>query len=38
LPHIYSALREIAAQQGIELEDPPLVRFVDLRNHGSRHR
>jgi hypothetical protein len=38
LPHIYSALREIAAQQGIELEDPPLVRFVDLRTHGSRHR
>jgi hypothetical protein len=30
LPHIYSALREIAQQQGIELSEPPLVRFVDL--------
>jgi hypothetical protein len=35
LPHIYSALREIAQGQGIELEEPPLVRFVDL--HGHRH-
>ncbi len=30
LPHIYSALRQIAAQQGIELEEPPLVQFLDL--------
>ncbi len=30
LPHIYSALRQIAAQQGIELEEPPLLRFLDL--------
>jgi hypothetical protein len=30
LPHIYSALRQIAEEQGITLEDPPLVRFVDL--------
>ncbi|HKV25534.1 MAG TPA: hypothetical protein VJN93_13145 [Candidatus Acidoferrum sp.] len=37
LPHIYSALRQIAAEQGIDLEDPPLVRFVDLRSH-SHHR
>jgi hypothetical protein len=36
LPHIYSALRDIAQQQGIELQEPPLVRFVDLRGH--RHR
>jgi len=36
LPHIYSALRDIAQQQGIELEDPPLVRFVDLQNHNHR--
>lgn len=34
LPHIYSALREIAQEKGIELQDPPLVRFVDL--HGRR--
>jgi hypothetical protein len=37
LPHIYSALRIIAAEKGIELEDPPLVRFVDLHGH-RRHR
>jgi hypothetical protein len=37
LPHIYSALREIAQQQGIELTEPPLVRFIDLRGHGHRH-
>jgi hypothetical protein len=36
LPHIYSALREIAQQQGIELSEPPLVRFVDLRGHKHR--
>jgi hypothetical protein len=33
LPHIYDALREIAAQQGIELPAPPLVRFLDLNGH-----
>ena len=38
LPHIYSALRQIAAEQGIALEDPPLVRFVDLRSHSAHHR
>lgn len=38
LPHIYSALRQIAAEQGIPLEDPPLVRFVDLHSHGAHHR
>ena len=38
LPHIYSALRQIAAEQGIALEDPPLVRFVDLRANGGHHR
>lgn len=38
LPHIYSALRQIAAEQGIALEDPPLVRFVDLRANGTHHR
>ena len=34
LPHIYSVLQEIAAQQGIELRKTPLVHFVDL--HRSR--
>ena len=35
LPHIYSALQKIAAQQGIELDETPLVQFVDL-NHRRR--
>ncbi len=35
LPHIYNALQKIAAQQGIELDETPLVRFVDL---NGRHR
>jgi hypothetical protein len=30
LPHIYNALQKIAAQQGIELDETPLVQFVDL--------
>jgi hypothetical protein len=30
LPHIYSALRQIAEEQGITLEEPPLLRFIDL--------
>lgn len=38
LPHIYSALRQIAEEKGIKLEDPPLLRFVDLRSHNSRRR
>jgi len=36
LPHIYNALQKIAAQQGIELDETPLVRFVDL--NGRRHK
>ena len=34
LAHIYNALQKIAAQQGIELDDTPLVRFVDLNGHS----
>jgi hypothetical protein len=33
LPHIYTALHEIAKQQGIELPETPMVRFVDLNGH-----
>ena len=33
LPHIYNALQKIAAQQGIALDETPLVRFVDLNGH-----
>jgi hypothetical protein len=38
LPHIYDALHKIAAKQGIELDETPLVRFVDLNSYGHRHR
>jgi hypothetical protein len=37
LPHIYNALQKIATQQGIDLDDTPLVQFVDL-NRGHKHR
>jgi len=36
LPHIYNALQKIAAGQGIELDETPLVRFVDLNGHRRR--
>jgi hypothetical protein len=36
LPHIYNALQKIAAQQGIDLDETPLVQFVDL-NHRHKH-
>jgi len=35
LPHIYNALQKIATQQGIDLDDTPLVQFVDL---NGRHK
>jgi hypothetical protein len=36
LPHIYNALRIIAAEQGIELEETPLVRFIELNGRRNR--
>jgi hypothetical protein len=36
LPHIYNALQKIASQQGIDLDETPLVQFVDL-THRRRH-
>jgi hypothetical protein len=36
LPHIYNALQKIAIQQGIELDETPLVQFVDLNHRGRR--
>jgi hypothetical protein len=30
LPHIYSALRQIAEKQGIKLKEPPLVQFLEV--------
>lgn len=39
LPHIYDALRAIAAQQGILLDPPPALRFIDLNEHRwKKHR
>ena len=32
LPHIYNALQKIATQQGITLDETPLVQFVDLNS------
>jgi len=32
LPAIYRALHQIAEQQGIALEDTPMVNYVDLRS------
>ena len=37
LPHIYNALQKIAAEQGIELDETPIVQFVDLNNAHARH-
>ena len=36
LPHIYNALQKIAAEQGITLDETPLVQFVDLNHHHKR--
>jgi hypothetical protein len=36
LPHIYNALQKIAAGQGIELDETPLVQFVDLNGHDEK--
>lgn len=33
LPHIYSALREIARRQGSEIQEAPPVRFSDLNGY-----
>ncbi len=36
LPSIYRALHMIAEQQGIILEETPMVNFVDMRNGHRR--
>jgi hypothetical protein len=38
LPHIYNALQKIAAQQGIDLDETPLVQFVDLSHRSHRRK
>lgn len=40
LPHIYHALRSLAAHHGVEISDPPPVRFLELNGRDksdSRH-
>jgi hypothetical protein len=34
LPHIYTALHEMAKGQGIQLPETPMVRFVNLNGHA----
>ena len=36
LPHIYTALQKIAAEQGITLDETPMVQFVDLHHRKGR--
>jgi hypothetical protein len=36
LPHIYAALRILAAEKGVDLDSPPLVRFLELNGHRER--
>jgi hypothetical protein len=38
LPHIYQALKRIAQHHGVELPEPPLVRFVVLNGDLERRR
>jgi hypothetical protein len=37
LPHIYHALRLMAAHLHIELDEPPPVRFLELNGADTRH-
>ena len=32
LPHLYHALRQIAEHNGVTLEEPPLIRYVEINN------
>ena len=36
LPHLYHALRQIAARLNIELEEPPPVQFLELNGHDKK--
>ena len=35
LPHIYHALRQLAHHHGVELKEPPPVRFLELNGRDS---
>jgi hypothetical protein len=36
LPHLYHALRQIAAKLNIELEDPPPVQFLEFNGQDRK--
>ena len=36
LPHLYHALRQIAAHLGLELKEPPPVQFLELNGDGRK--
>lgn len=36
LPHLYHAMRQLAQAQGIELEEPPVVQWVEINGKGKR--
>lgn len=36
LPHVYSALQQIAAASGVELKEPPPIQFIELNGHRKR--
>jgi len=38
LPHIYHALKLIAAEMNVDIDDPPPLRFIDLTEPGSSSR
>ncbi len=35
LPHLYLALRQIGARLGLELKEPPQVRFLDFNGQDK---
>lgn len=35
LPHIYNALGKLCGSQGIELGDPPPIRWIDFNGNGK---
>ncbi len=38
LPHIYSALRQIAGHLGLELQQPPPIRWLEINGAEKRRR
>jgi hypothetical protein len=35
LPHVYHALRELCQKQGIDLADPPPIRWIDMNGKNG---